>query len=59
MELEYLIQADQPGIAVLDVIKRSTSNIFWGDNQGNVFNSGSRFFIDTGVALFAVTAKHG
>ena len=30
--------------AVLDAIKRGTSSIFWGDNQGNILNNGSMFF---------------
>ena len=58
MEPDYLIQADAAGVAVLDAIKRGTCSIFWGDNQGNVFNNGSMFFLDTGVTLLAVTARH-
>ncbi len=40
-----------------DAIIASTAAIFWGD-ETMIHNNGSMFFVDSGKALFAITARH-
>jgi len=55
---EYLIGSDPAGKEVLESMKRGTSAIHWGEYPQDTINSGSMFFLNTGKALFAVTARH-
>ena len=38
--------------------RSTTASLHWGDYHGNALNNGSMFFLYTGQALFAVTARH-
>jgi hypothetical protein len=49
----------QVGAQLLKTLARSTSALEWGDRSRDVVPSnGSVFFVDTGKALIAITARH-